>query len=68
MIEHAAEESGATVVQLGPAEEASLRAGKNPWRDTVHPNAQGQRVIADVLREAILDSLKSKIPTTNEHE
>jgi hypothetical protein len=60
MIQRAAEESGATVIQLGPAEEASLRAGKNPYRDSIHPNAQGQRVIAEVLRDPILRAVEQR--------
>lgn len=54
MIRDAAQSAGAEVVQLGPAFNAELNAGRDPWRDMFyHPNAHGQRVMADVLMEVV---------------
>jgi lysophospholipase L1-like esterase len=59
MIESLAREHGAEVVQLGPAQRASLMAGKDPFRDALHPNATGQQRMADALFEPIEKELES---------
>ena len=64
LIAKAARESGATVIQLGPAEWASLKAGKNPYRDNIHPNPIGQHVMANVLLEPIEKALRAHEATT----
>jgi hypothetical protein len=56
MIRQAATDAGATVIQLADAQEASVRAGRDPFRDGLHPNAIGQQVLADALLEPILGS------------
>ena len=53
-IQRIALEQGVQVVQLGPAMARCKAAGQNPYRDTIHPNAKGQEVIATVLHDAIL--------------
>jgi len=45
-------------VQLGPAFADALKRGDNPYRDVIHPNALGQKIIADQLIEAICESLQ----------
>jgi hypothetical protein len=52
---NAAKDAGAEVVQLAPGFDASLAAGKNPWRDIIHPNETGQRTIADVLEPILMN-------------
>ncbi len=49
-----ATDSGAEVVQLGPAFRAAVQSGRNPFRDMIHPNAVGQKLIADGLYEKIV--------------
>lgn len=43
-------------VDLGTAFAASIQAGKNPYRDNIHPNEIGQQLLA----EAIIEWIKSK--------
>lgn len=56
-----ARQMGVTVVQLGPAMAKSMDRGKNPYKDKIHPNAQGQKVICDVL----FDAIKVEVTTPN---
>lgn len=58
LIKAAAGEAGAMVYDLNPAMKAALSAGPNPYRDIIHPNAIGQRVLAAELEKAILQSLQ----------
>jgi lysophospholipase L1-like esterase len=51
---------GARAVQLGPAFERAIAAGEQPYRDNIHPNARGQRLMADVAEPAILAALASR--------
>jgi len=44
-------------VELGPAFEASLKAGKSPYRDDIHPNAVGQQVMEETLEPVVLSLL-----------
>ncbi|CAN5543985.1 hypothetical protein BH09PLA1_BH09PLA1_06870 [soil metagenome] len=53
LILNAARGAGAEVIQLAPRFDESLRAGRDPWRDAIHPNAIGQRLIADALEPAL---------------
>lgn len=46
-------EEGAAVVQMGPTFAAAVAAGKQPFRDSCHPNVLGQRLMAQVLLPAI---------------
>jgi hypothetical protein len=45
---------GLRTVQLGPAFAAAVQAGRNPYRDEIHPNEVGQEVIAAVLEPILL--------------
>lgn len=54
-------------LQLGPAFKQSLDAGRNPYRDDIHPNPLGQQILADFLYPRILGVLRereSKRPAT----
>ncbi|MGH7177438.1 MAG: GDSL-type esterase/lipase family protein [Tepidisphaeraceae bacterium] len=53
LIARLASEEGAQVIQLGPAFAASLRSGLDPYRDIVHPNTVGQRLIGRELFNAL---------------
>jgi lysophospholipase L1-like esterase len=51
-----ARDAGAEVIQLGPAFRDALNAGKDPYQplpNLVHPNALGQRLIADELIDPV---------------
>jgi lysophospholipase L1-like esterase len=48
-----AREQGATVVPLAPAYRAAIERGERLYRDGLHPNPAGQRVMAERLREAL---------------
>jgi lysophospholipase L1-like esterase len=49
--------AGAEVVELGPAFQRAAASGTNPYRDDIHPSAEGQRAMANVLTETILELL-----------
>lgn len=59
VLRDAAQRHGVTVVDLGPAFAEQRARGQTPYRDSIHPNAIGQKVIADVLYPALLDALKA---------
>lgn len=52
-----AEAAGARVVSLGPAFEAALEAGEEPYRDEIHPTPRGQELIAEALRGPLAAAL-----------
>lgn len=58
-----AQRAGLEVVQLGPAEKASLDRGENPYRDNIHPNEAGQRVIAEALFRPIVEAVSARAAT-----
>ena len=60
-IARVAQEMNLVPLSLSPAFDESLRQGKNPYRDRYHPNEQGQRVIAEVLYEPILEALSARV-------
>jgi len=60
----AARDVGIEPLQLGPAFEAALRQNRNPYRDKIHPNALGQKIIADVLFDQLKDALTAPTTTT----
>ena len=67
LIRKLATEAGATVVQLGPAFRAERIAGREPMRDVIHPNTDGQRVIAEALFDVLereLSAPPATAPTT----
>ncbi len=51
-ISRAAED--AHISTLGPALKASLKNGVDPYRDVIHLNDAGQRLLADAIRQAVL--------------
>ncbi len=51
-------EAGAQTVQLDTAFMMAMLDGKHPYRDYIHPNALGQKLIADALFGPILTGLK----------
>jgi lysophospholipase L1-like esterase len=48
-----ANDLGVTRVDLGPAFAAARAKGEDPYRDAIHPNEVGQRVMAEVLLPVI---------------
>lgn len=54
-IQKVAAEHGVPVIQLAPAFASAMRGGEQPWRDNIHPNEIGQRILASVLRQALID-------------
>jgi hypothetical protein len=57
-------QAGAKVHELGPAFQASIEGGLDPYRDDgLHPSAVGQQVIYQVLREAVLGAVESTSST-----
>lgn len=46
--------TGVSVIQLGPSFEQARRAGEQPYRDDIHPNQVGQRVIAQMIEDWII--------------
>lgn len=54
LIAEVARNNGIEPVQLGPGFAEALSNGTEVYRDGVHPNREGQRVIADVLVSAVM--------------
>lgn len=54
-------ELGIDPIQLAPAFTDSLKQGKNPYRDVLHPNDLGQQLLADAILAHLLPQLA---PTT----
>lgn len=56
-----AREEGATIIELGPRFKSAISdGGPNPYRDDIHPDARGQRIIADTLDDALMALLRRK--------
>lgn len=51
-----------TPVELGAAFEAARKAGEQPYRDFIHPNATGQRIIATTLLPVIEEEIRAGAP------
>lgn len=49
---------GVPTIDLAGSFQSAMDAGQSVYRDNIHPNTQGQRVIAEVLGEAITERLK----------
>ncbi len=62
-----AHEAGARVIQFGPSFTQAQNAGMEPYRDRVHPNQLGQRIIAQTIMDWIVPNLRDSattMPTT----
>lgn len=51
-------ECGIATIQLGPAFAAARRSGQEPYRDFIHPNDVGQRILAEALLEAVVREVR----------
>lgn len=60
-IKRLAEEMEVDRVDLGPSFAAAIESGRNPYKDIIHPNAEGQRLIADTLIGPIENALTHRI-------
>lgn len=62
----AAEAKQVRLVQLGDAYDAAIKAGKQPYRDNIHPNAVGQSLMAEAIYPSLADVLRgaSTAPAT----
>src|SRR5262245_54026569 len=65
IIQSEATRDGVEVLQLGPAFIASFKSGHDPIRanDGIHPNDVGQRLLANLVEEAILQHQSSTTHT-----
>lgn len=55
-----AQQMGVTTIQLGPAFSDALEAGRVPYIGPIHPDAEGQKLIADVLFEPVRHALETR--------
>jgi hypothetical protein len=60
----AARDADADVIQLGPSFAQARQAGMQPYRDDIHPNEMGQRVIAQTLMDWIVAVTRGSAPAT----
>ncbi len=60
VIASVASDVGVPIIQLGPSFAAAIAAGETPFRDDIHLNAVGQRVMAEALAEAILTQINER--------
>ena len=51
---------GVATIQLGPAFSDALDAGQVPYIGPIHPDAEGQKLIADALFEPVLRALEER--------
>lgn len=56
----AAAAAGVPTLDLAPFYEAPIASGGQLYRDTIHPNAEGQRVIAEALHRVIVERLDAE--------
>lgn len=59
MIRDVAEAAGASVIQVGPAFRDAIARGEQPFRDVIHPNGTGQRIMEQVLYPTVLQLLEA---------
>ena len=59
-----AKADGVRPVELGAAFEAARKSGEEPYRDNIHPNATGQRIIATTLLPVIEGAVRGAATTT----
>ena len=60
-IAEVAREAGVEPIQLGPSFSLALRDGPDPYVAEIHPNAHGQRIIAEVLFDPIREAVSPTI-------
>lgn len=53
-----AKEMQVPTIELAPYLQAAIDAGQNVYRDKIHPNAQGQAVLAKAMEKALLEKLE----------
>jgi hypothetical protein len=56
-----AEACGAKVVELGPLFQEALRRGEDPYRDSIHPNARGQRLIVQAIEPLVVPAISERL-------
>lgn len=54
-IQKVAAEHGVPVIQLAPTLAAAIQRGEQPYRDNIHPNDVGQKILASALRQALIE-------------
>jgi hypothetical protein len=54
LIRQTAAEAGVPIIEDAEAMQARIKAGRNPFRDDIHPNEEGQRVLGELLLQALL--------------
>ncbi len=59
-IAQVAQEAGLEPIQLGPGFAKALRDGPDPYVAGIHPNAHGQRIIAEVLFDPIREAVSPR--------
>lgn len=57
LLRSAAEGLGVRCFDLGPAFKAEIARGASVYRDHIHPNAAGQRLLANAMRDAVMSLL-----------
>lgn len=60
-----AKRAGANVIQLGPSFAQARQSGQQPYRDEIHPNELGQRIIAQVLEDWIIAMIRENTSATH---
>ncbi|HWB19020.1 MAG TPA: SGNH/GDSL hydrolase family protein [Phycisphaerales bacterium] len=63
-LQKAVQSCGVEVRQLGPAFRKEIELGHNPYRDSIHPNDVGQKVMEQAIEAWVMEVMKAKSPTT----
>ena len=53
MIDKVCAEAGIPVFELNTAFASAIKSGQFPYRDDIHPNAIGQKLIADSIMQML---------------
>ncbi|MDB5174878.1 MAG: hypothetical protein JWN51_3651 [Phycisphaerales bacterium] len=54
------QECGVPIIETGPAFAAAQASGTKVFRDPIHPNAAGHKIMADLLLKPIEDAVRSR--------